>query len=65
MPETLEEKAVRCKKESKDLYMYYYLLQKIGESCIIFCNSITCTKRVSSILGFLKIKNFALHSKMQ
>jgi hypothetical protein len=26
MPATLEEKAIRCKKESKDLYMYYYLL---------------------------------------
>lgn len=65
MPSTLIEKAVRCKKEAKDLYMYYYLLQKIGESCIIFCNSITCTKRASSILGFLKIKNYCLHSKMQ
>ena len=65
MPSTLIEKALRCKKEQKDLYMYYYLLKKQGESCIIFCNSITCTKRVSSILGFLKIKNFCLHSKMQ
>lgn len=32
---------------------------------IIFCNSITCTMRVSSILSFLKIKNYCLHSKMQ
>ena len=65
MPETLVEKAVRCKKEEKDLYMYYYLTQKTGESLIIFCNSITCTKRVSSMLDFLKVKNFCLHSKMQ
>ena len=25
MPDTLAEKVVRCKKEEKDLYMYYYL----------------------------------------
>ena len=57
MPDTLVEKVVRCKKEEKDLYMFYYLSSKIGESSIIFCNSITCTKRVSSILDFMKIKN--------
>ena len=65
MPETLNELATRCKKEQKDLYMYYYLSKKVGESCIIFCNSITCTKRVSSVLNFLKVKNWCLHSKMQ
>jgi len=25
MPETLTEKAIRCKKEEKDLYAYYFL----------------------------------------
>lgn len=25
MPETLEEKAIRCQNEEKDLYLYYYL----------------------------------------
>lgn len=25
MPETLEERAVRCDVEEKDLYLYYYL----------------------------------------
>ena len=65
MPDTLVEKAVRCDKDDKDLYMYYYLTKKRGQSMIIFCNSITCTKRVSSMLDFLKIKNHCLHSKMQ
>lgn len=50
MPDTLSEFAVRCKKEEKDLYLYYYLSQHKGESTVIFCNSITCTKRVSNIL---------------
>jgi ATP-dependent RNA helicase DDX24/MAK5 len=37
----------------------------MGESSIIFCNSIQCTKRVASILEFLKMPNYCLHSKMQ
>ena len=65
MPDTLQERAVKCSKEEKDLFMYYYLQQKKGQSAIIFCNSITCTKRVSSMLEFLKVKAQCLHSKMQ
>ena len=65
MPKTLTEQLARCKTEEKDLYLYYYLQQKRGESIIIFCNAITATRRLSSLLEFLKIKNFALHSKMQ
>lgn len=65
MPETLNEKLVRCKVEEKDLYLYYFLQQKRGESVIIFCNAITATRRLTSLLDFLKIKNYCLHSKMQ
>ena len=65
MPDTLNEIAIKCRNEEKDLYTYYYLRKKAGESTIIFSNSITCTKRVSSLLNFLKVKNFCLHSKMQ
>jgi len=65
MPATLQEKAIRCAVEEKDLYLYYYLQRKSGQSFIIFTNSITCAKRVASILDFLKVKNYVLHSKMQ
>lgn len=65
MPETLAEKAIKCNKEEKDLFMYYCLQQRQGQSTIIFCNSITCTKRVASMLDFLKIRSQCLHSKMQ
>ena len=65
MPETLVERAIKCSKEEKDLFMYYYLQKKRGQSAIIFCNSIKCTKRVASMLEFLKIKSQCLHSKMQ
>ena len=30
MPETLQEQAVRCSVEEKDLYLYYYLQRKAG-----------------------------------
>lgn len=65
MPSTLQEWAVRCKHEEKDLYLYYFLQQKKGESVIIFCNAITATRRLNSLLDFLKIKNYTLHSKLQ
>ena len=45
--------------------MYYFIQQKRGESMIIFCNAITATRRLNSLLDFLKIKNYVLHSKMQ
>ena len=65
MPDTLNEMAVRCKVDEKDLYLYYYLQEKKGESVIIFCNAITATRRLNSLLDFLKIKNQVLHSKLQ
>jgi len=65
MPKELHEFAIRCEVEEKDLYLYYYLQRKAGQSAIIFCNSITCVKRTASVLEFLKVKNYALHSKMQ
>lgn len=65
MPATLKEYALRCKVDEKDLFLYYFLKQKQGESTIIFCNSITCVKRLTGLLNFMKIKNQCLHSKMQ
>jgi len=65
MPDTLEELALRCKVDEKDLYLYYYLQEKQGQSVVIFCNAITATRRLNSLLDFLKVKNFCLHSKMQ
>jgi len=37
----------------------------MGQSSIIFVNSITCIKRLSSMLGILQINHKILHSKMQ
>ena len=30
MPDTLEERAIRCSIDEKDLYLYYYLQRKAG-----------------------------------
>ena len=65
MPDTLVEQAVKCKVEEKDLYMYYYMQENKGKSMIVFCNAITATRRLTSLLDFMKIKNCCLHSKMQ
>lgn len=66
MPDTLVEKAIRCKKEEKDLYAYYFLREHHDDATIIFCNSISCVRRLTSLLAFLKIPNqWPLHSKMQ
>jgi hypothetical protein len=66
MPDTLTERAIRCKKEEKDLYSYYFLRENRDQPTIIFCNSITCVRRLTSLLSFLKVPNqWPLHSKMQ
>lgn len=66
MPETLTERAIRCKKEEKDLYCYYFIRENRDQPTIIFCNSITCVRRLTSLLTFLKVPNqWPLHSKMQ
>ena len=66
MPDTLLERAIRCKKEEKDLYTYYFLRDKKDQATIIFCNSITCVRRLTSLLSFLRMPNqWPLHSKMQ
>lgn len=66
MPETLKERAIRCKNEEKDMFTYYFLRDNKDQATIIFCNSITCVRRLTSLLSFLKVGNqWPLHSKMQ
>lgn len=66
MPETMKERAIRCKNEEKDLFTYYFLRDNKDQPTIIFCNSITCVRRLTSLLSFLKVGNqWPLHSKMQ
>lgn len=65
MPSKLIETYHRCTNDEKDLYTFYFLQNHIGESTIIFVNSITCIKRLTSMLKILQIPHSQLHSKMQ
>jgi len=65
LPDELHEFYIHCTKEEKDLYLLYYLRETQNDSVIIFCNSITCCKRLQSLLKMLKYKVSCLHSKME
>lgn len=65
MPAKLIETYHRCQNEEKDLYTFYFLQNQPNKSTIIFVNSITCIKRLSSMLNILKIGHRILHSRMQ
>lgn len=65
LPAKLVETYHRCRNEDKDLYTFYFLQTHKNESSIIFVNSITCIKRLSSMLKILQINHSILHSKMQ
>lgn len=65
LPSKLVETYHRCQTVEKDLYTFYFLQNHPNESTIIFANSITCIKRLSSMFEVLKIKHHILHSKMQ
>lgn len=65
MPDKLIETYHRCTNEEKDLYTYYFLQHHRQQSTIIFVNSITCIKRLSSMLKILQVPHQILHSKMQ
>jgi superfamily II DNA/RNA helicase len=65
LPSKLVETYHRCQNQEKDLYTYYFLQNHKDESTIIFVNSITCIKRLDSMLKILQITHRVMHSKMQ
>uniref|UniRef100_A0A8C5E1R1 ATP-dependent RNA helicase n=1 Tax=Gouania willdenowi TaxID=441366 RepID=A0A8C5E1R1_GOUWI len=61
--ETLTETLIQCQKEEKDFYLYYFLLQYPGRT-IVFANSISCIKRLNSLLDILDCNPLPLHANM-
>ncbi|XP_051941256.1 ATP-dependent RNA helicase DDX24 [Hippocampus zosterae] len=61
--ETLTETQIRCQKEDKDFFLYYFLLQYPGRT-MVFANSIDCIKRLSSLLIILDCTALSLHANM-
>jgi len=65
LPDELHEYYIHCNKEEKDLYLLYYLRKTNEESVIVFCNSISCCRRLQSLLKMLRYHTSCLHSKME
>lgn len=62
--EKVVEARILCSMDEKDFYLYYILTSHQGRT-IIFCNSIECVKRLSSVLSHLNVTSVFLHGKME
>lgn len=60
---TLTECRITCELDEKDYYVYYFLRKHPGRT-LIFCNSIGCVKRVTTILNLLAYNALPLHASM-
>ncbi|XP_044745525.1 ATP-dependent RNA helicase DDX24 [Coccinella septempunctata] len=60
----LSEGKINCLIEEKDYYVYYFLQKHPGKT-IIFCNSIGCVKRLTTLLTLLECHPLPLHASMQ
>lgn len=54
---------ITCALEEKDFYLYYFLKRHPGRT-LIFCNSIGCVKRLSTLLSLLECGALPLHASM-
>ncbi|KAG8369760.1 hypothetical protein BUALT_Bualt14G0047200 [Buddleja alternifolia] len=61
----LVESVIECREEEKDAYLYYILSVHGQGRTIVFCTSIAALRRISSLLRFLNINVWTLHSEMQ
>jgi ATP-dependent RNA helicase DDX24/MAK5 len=62
--EYLKETKIMCVKDEKDLYLYYFLLQHPGRT-MVFCNSMDCLRRLTSVLRVLELNPLSLHGEME
>ncbi|XP_030766553.1 ATP-dependent RNA helicase DDX24 [Sitophilus oryzae] len=60
---TLTECRITCPIEEKDYYVYYFLKKHSGRT-LIFCNSIGCVKRLTTLLTLLDCSPLPLHASM-
>lgn len=60
----LTECRIACTIDHKDYYLYYFLKRYTGRT-LVFCNSIGCVKRLSTLFGILDCKPLPLHASMQ
>uniref|UniRef100_A0A0A1WHP7 ATP-dependent RNA helicase n=1 Tax=Zeugodacus cucurbitae TaxID=28588 RepID=A0A0A1WHP7_ZEUCU len=59
----LTECRLICSIEQKDFYLYYFVQRHPGRT-IVFCNSIDCVKRLTTLFGLLECAPLPLHANM-
>lgn len=64
MADNLTECRIACTIDHKDYYLYYFLKKHSGRT-LVFCNSIGCVKRLSTLFAILECKPLPLHANMQ
>lgn len=64
MSGTLTECRITCSFVEKDYYVYYFLQKHPGRT-LIFCNSVGCVKRLTTILSLLQCQVYPFHASMQ
>lgn len=60
---TVKEMQIFCSVLEKDGYLYFFLKRHPGRT-LVFCNSITCVKRLANVLSILKLNPLPIHSNM-
>ncbi|KAG8272341.1 ATP-dependent RNA helicase ddx24 [Homalodisca vitripennis] len=61
--ELLTESSIVCSLDQKDYYLYYFLVRHPGRT-LVFCNSISCVRRMASLLSLLGVRPLPLHANM-
>lgn len=62
--ETLTEARIICAFEEKDIYLYYFIYLHKGRT-LIFCNSISCVRRLAQLLTLLQCRPLPFHANMK
>lgn len=60
---TLTEARIICAFEEKDFYLYYFIQLHKGRT-LIFCNSISCVRRLAQLLTLLQCRPLPFHANM-
>jgi len=60
----LQESAIQCPNEEKELYLYYFLHSFPGRT-LVFVNAVSMVRRLAAILKNLNLPVFPLHADMQ
>ena len=63
--ENLEFMRLKCLPHEKILHLYYLLQQPENQLSIIFCNSISSSRKVLNVLKYCGVDGYGLHSHMQ